>query len=202
MLSACDAPGAASAGDLLREAEVALVQAQGDPTVRVASFDPIRSRAALERVDLEADLRAAIERRELISHYQPIIDLRTERIVGFEALARWPHSRRGLVPPIVFIPLAEETGLPAPRFQTPYAVAYAYGAVDTALVGEARPAAVRLVVVRGDVGDLGDRARQVGQAGQASAARRHPRVLRLAPEFGQDPDPLGLGRHPHRAGDR
>ncbi|TAK01815.1 MAG: EAL domain-containing protein [Chloroflexota bacterium] len=107
-------PGLSSAGDLLREAEVALVQAQADPTLRVARFDPVRSREAIERVDLEADLRGAIERRELIVHYQPIVDLRTERIVGFEALARWPHPRRGLVPPATFIPLAEETNLIIP----------------------------------------------------------------------------------------
>ena len=107
-------PGVSSAGDLLREAEVALVQAQTDPTIRVARFDPVRSREALERVDLEADLRAAIERRELVVHYQPIVDLRTERIVGFEALARWPHAGRGQVSPATFIPLAEETGLIVP----------------------------------------------------------------------------------------
>lgn len=103
--------GASSAGNLLREAEIALVQAQADPAVRVARFDPKRSREALDRVDLEADLRAGLERDELVVHYQPILDLRTERTVGFEALVRWQHPRRGLLPPAAFIPLAEESDL-------------------------------------------------------------------------------------------
>jgi EAL domain-containing protein (putative c-di-GMP-specific phosphodiesterase class I) len=106
--------GSSSSGDLLREAEVALVQAQADHTIRVARFDPVRSREALERIDLEADLRAAIDREELVALYQPIVDLRTERIVGFEALARWQHPVRGLVSPAAFIPLAEETDLIIP----------------------------------------------------------------------------------------
>jgi EAL domain-containing protein (putative c-di-GMP-specific phosphodiesterase class I) len=68
----------------------------------------------LERIDLESDLRAAIERAELRLHYQPIVTLDDGAIVGFEALLRWQHPRRGLVPPLSFIPMAEETGLIVP----------------------------------------------------------------------------------------
>jgi diguanylate cyclase (GGDEF)-like protein len=104
-------PGAIGAGDILQEAEIALVEAKADPVRRVVLFDPLRSRHALERIDVEAELRLAIERDELTVHYQPIIDLRSDRVVGFEALARWRHPTRGLVLPVDFIALAEESDL-------------------------------------------------------------------------------------------
>ncbi|HEX7949356.1 MAG TPA: EAL domain-containing protein [Candidatus Limnocylindrales bacterium] len=104
-------PGAIGAGDLLQEAEIALVEAKADPIRRVVLFDPLRSKHALERIDVEAELRLAIERDELTVHYQPILDLRTEAVVGFEALARWRHPTRGLVLPVDFIALAEESDL-------------------------------------------------------------------------------------------
>jgi predicted signal transduction protein with EAL and GGDEF domain len=105
------APGVTGAGDLLQEAEIALVDTKADPNRRIALFDPLRNRHALERVDVETELRQAIERDELLVHYQPILDLRTERVVGFEALARWQHPGRGLVLPVDFIALAEESDL-------------------------------------------------------------------------------------------
>ena len=105
------APGLTGGGDALQEAEIALVSAKRHPTRRVAMFDPLSSRHARERLDVEAELWTALERDELIVHYQPILDLRTLRIVGFEALARWQHPSRGLVLPVDFIALAEESDL-------------------------------------------------------------------------------------------
>ena len=107
-------PGRATPGDLFREAEVALVRAKSTPGPRFVLFQPEMSEATLERVELENDLRTALERHELRLHYQPLIDLATDRIVGMEALIRWQHPTRGLVQPLSFIPLAEDTGLIVP----------------------------------------------------------------------------------------
>jgi diguanylate cyclase (GGDEF)-like protein/PAS domain S-box-containing protein len=107
-------PGSDEPEDLLRQAEIALYRAKGDSAVRHALFEPSMSAATIERLDLENDLRGVIERNELRVFYQPLIDLATDRIAGLEALVRWQHPTRGLVPPLSFIPLAEETGLILP----------------------------------------------------------------------------------------
>jgi len=106
--------GRTDATDLLREAEIALHRAKVDESGNLVLFDPTMRTATLERIDLERDLRHAIERNELDVHYQPIVDLQTSGVVGLEALARWHHPLRGLVPPLSFVPLAEETGLILP----------------------------------------------------------------------------------------
>jgi diguanylate cyclase (GGDEF)-like protein/excisionase family DNA binding protein len=108
---AVGAPGSTGGGDVLQEAEIALADAKRNPSLRIGMFDPLISRHALERLDVEAELWAALKRDELTVHYQPIVDLRTSRIVGFEALARWQHPSRGLVLPVDFIALAEESEL-------------------------------------------------------------------------------------------
>jgi EAL domain-containing protein (putative c-di-GMP-specific phosphodiesterase class I) len=74
-------------------------------------FDVDMHQRAVTMLRLETDLRRGLERGEFLPHYQPIIDLKTRKLRGFEALARWQHPTRGLVMPDVFIPVAEETGL-------------------------------------------------------------------------------------------
>jgi len=96
--------------DLLRDAEVTMYHAKALGRSRHAVFNAGMRARAIARLVLENELRQAIERGELCLHYQPILDLRTDRITGFEALVRWRHPYRGLVPPSEFIPIAEETG--------------------------------------------------------------------------------------------
>jgi EAL domain-containing protein (putative c-di-GMP-specific phosphodiesterase class I) len=81
---------------------------------RYQIFEPAMHDTALKRLELKADLQRAVDNEELVLHYQPVIELETGRIEGFEALVRWEHPVRGMVPPLDFIPLAEETGLIVP----------------------------------------------------------------------------------------
>jgi diguanylate cyclase (GGDEF)-like protein len=107
-------PGRGTPDELLREAEIAMVRAKSDAGQRHLLFEPSMSDQTLERLDLENDLRQAIDRDELRVHYQPIVSLMNGAVVGFEALVRWQHPTRGIVPPLAFIPMAEETGLIVP----------------------------------------------------------------------------------------
>ncbi|HKC74261.1 MAG TPA: EAL domain-containing protein, partial [Chloroflexota bacterium] len=103
--------------DMLRDADVALYRAKNRGRGRYEVFDETMNAQALERLELEADLRGAVERGEFAVYYQPKIALATGCVVGVEALVRWQHPRRGLVSPAAFIPLAEETGLIRPLGQ-------------------------------------------------------------------------------------
>ncbi|VXD23542.1 EAL domain-containing response regulator [Planktothrix paucivesiculata] len=96
---------------LLRDADTAMYRAKALGKGQYHLFDPVMHTAALERLQLETDLRRGIEQQELVVHYQPIVCLNSGKISGFEALVRWRHPQRGLVPPNLFIPIAEETGL-------------------------------------------------------------------------------------------
>jgi diguanylate cyclase (GGDEF)-like protein/PAS domain S-box-containing protein len=105
------ATGDATADDVLHDADVAMYRAKGRGPGRCEMFDTAGMRArSMERVELEAALRHALERDEIVVHYQPIFD-RSTAIVAAEALVRWEHPERGLVPPFEFIGIAEENGM-------------------------------------------------------------------------------------------
>ncbi|HEX8247752.1 MAG TPA: bifunctional diguanylate cyclase/phosphodiesterase, partial [Pyrinomonadaceae bacterium] len=99
--------------DILRDADIAMHHAK-ERGLEVAVFDKDLRARFLESVGLEQDLRFAIDRGELSMFYQPLISLKNGEIVGFEALLRWQHSKRGFVPPVKFIPIAEDSGLIIP----------------------------------------------------------------------------------------
>ncbi len=97
-------------GDLLRDADLAMYRTKRRRAGSYAVFDSFMHETALQRLELETDLRSAISRGELAVYYQPIVSLEHMRVVGFEALMRWFHPVRGLIGPDDFIPLAEESG--------------------------------------------------------------------------------------------
>ena len=100
-----------SASELLKDAEVALYRAKRGGADRAETFRPEMRMEVDNRVAVESDLRAAVERQELHVLYQPIISIATEELAGFEALVRWQHPRLGLLGPNDFIPIAEESDL-------------------------------------------------------------------------------------------
>jgi diguanylate cyclase (GGDEF)-like protein/PAS domain S-box-containing protein len=99
---------------ILRDADTAMYRAKALGGARCELFDSEMRDRAVARLQLETDLRRALEREEFELQYQPIVSLRTARIAGFEALIRWRHPDRGLVMPSDFIPAAEETGMIVP----------------------------------------------------------------------------------------
>ena len=97
--------------DLLRNADTAMYGAKATGKARHEVFDAKMRARAMARLELETELRWALERREFRLYYQPIVTLESEQLIGFEALVRWQHPRRGLLLPEEFIPAAEENGL-------------------------------------------------------------------------------------------
>jgi c-di-GMP-specific phosphodiesterase len=108
-MGGADAPEAA---ELLRRAELAVEAAKGG-TAGAAAYGRALETDSLSRLAMEADLRTALQRKEIEAFYQPVVRLETGRVAGFEALVRWRHPRRGLTAPDDFLPLAEEMGLMA-----------------------------------------------------------------------------------------
>ncbi|MET0597439.1 MAG: EAL domain-containing protein [Mesorhizobium sp.] len=101
----------ATAEDMVKDAELAMHQAKRFGGDRIEPFRPAFRSVGTDRLQLESDLRRAIERREFSLAYQPIVRLEDRSVAGFEALLRWEHPRRGAIPPTDFIPVAESCGL-------------------------------------------------------------------------------------------
>jgi diguanylate cyclase (GGDEF)-like protein len=101
----------ALADNLLRSADIAMHRAKRKGGNGYQLFDPLLGATAIQRLETARDMRRAMEQREFVIHYQPKILLRTGEVVAFEALVRWQHPERGLLPPSTFVTLAEETGL-------------------------------------------------------------------------------------------
>jgi predicted signal transduction protein with EAL and GGDEF domain len=102
---------AADAEELVKNADMALYRAKAEGPGTARFYEEAMDEALRRRRRLEADLKQAIARGELAIHYQPLADLRSGAILGFEALLRWTHGRLGEIEPETFIPLAEESGL-------------------------------------------------------------------------------------------
>jgi diguanylate cyclase (GGDEF)-like protein/PAS domain S-box-containing protein len=101
----------ASPESLMRDADIALYRAKGGGKARVAEFDHSMRWEAYERLRLRTELARVVEQEELSLLFQPIVSTKTDEIVGAEALLRWEHPKLGTIPPLDFIPIAEETGI-------------------------------------------------------------------------------------------
>lgn len=103
-----------TAQDIIRNVDAAMYAAKETGKNTYCYYDESINEKLLEKIEQQSDIRRAIENEEFVVYYQPLIDLSTEKIVGFEALVRWMHPEKGLVLPDEFIPIAEETGLIVP----------------------------------------------------------------------------------------
>ncbi|MBN1669176.1 MAG: EAL domain-containing protein [Anaerolineales bacterium] len=97
--------------DVIRDADIAMYVAKARGRNRAETFEPGMRKRILQRLRMETELRKALENDELRVYYQPIVQLESNQLIGFEALARWQHPELGILQPIEFVPLAEETGM-------------------------------------------------------------------------------------------
>jgi diguanylate cyclase (GGDEF)-like protein/PAS domain S-box-containing protein len=108
------ATGYERAEDILRDADTAMYRAKSAGKARYEIFDKAMHARAINLLQMETDMRRALEREEFVLHYQPIVALENFSLRGFEALVRWQHPERGFISPMDFIPVAEETGMIVP----------------------------------------------------------------------------------------
>ena len=113
-IAVVEGDAAADADELLRNADASMYIAKREGKGGYRLFEPVMHEGVLERLELRADLQRAITSGQLELHYQPVVRLADSSVTGVEALLRWRHPERGLIPPNVFIPLAEEMGLIVP----------------------------------------------------------------------------------------
>jgi len=106
--------GSETADDVLRHADIAMYRAKAAGRGTVCFFSPDMQAAAKQRLELEGELRQALEKGEFMLHFQPQVEIATGKILGAESLLRWVHPQRGMLSPALFIPVLEESGLIAP----------------------------------------------------------------------------------------
>ena len=160
---------------VLRDADVAMYRAKADGKGRHAVFDARMHEQVMRRLDMETELRRAIEERRLEVVYQPIVQSATGRVAGFEALCRWPDGSGGFVEPSDFVPIAEETGLIVPLGRW-----VLHSACAQLAEWRARPSGAALTVsVNVSHRQLADPAFPEVLAEALAAAELDPRALRL-----------------------
>ena len=103
--------GGMTSEELMKNADSAMYRVKAEGKNNYLFYSPKANQRTKERFSLEADLRRALERQELVLHYQPQVNVKTGKVTGLEALIRWNHPTLGMIPPMEFLPLAEETGL-------------------------------------------------------------------------------------------
>jgi diguanylate cyclase (GGDEF)-like protein/PAS domain S-box-containing protein len=103
-----------SAADMLRNADIAMYSAKASGKARYEVYQAEMYHATIERLEMRTGLEEALARDQFVLHYQPVMDLRSSKVTGVEALIRWNHPQRGLVQPLQFIPVAEESGIIVP----------------------------------------------------------------------------------------
>jgi diguanylate cyclase (GGDEF)-like protein/PAS domain S-box-containing protein len=106
-----------TAEDMMRDADIAMYRAKFKGKAQYQVFDQTMHEQALSQMRMETEMHQAIEREEFLLHYQPIINLKTDALIGFEALVRWKHKTHGMLSPLQFIGAAEDTGLILPLGQ-------------------------------------------------------------------------------------